>query len=209
MNATPRKDRSGRPRDPGVDRRITAAAMQVFGRVGWAGFGIEAVAREAGVGKASVYLRWNSKEDLLTEAVASRFAPIAEIDNGDVHADLLELADLLLDLFTGADGLAARRMAVESHATPGIAQRWQKVRESQVRAARAIVKRAVARGELDPRTPVTLLLDALSGAVINHAIATPPHLRARVEQDRRRYAGELVAFLLASLRQMPREVPGE
>lgn len=199
MDATSQKERSGRPRDPGVDRRITAAAMRIFGMVGWAGFNIEAVAREAGVGKASVYLRWSGKEDLLTEAVAGRFAPIAEIDTGDVRTDLLELANLLLDLFTGADGLAARRMAVESHATPGIADRWQKVRESQIHAARNIVKRAVARGELKPDTPVTLLLDTLTGAVFNHATALPPHLRPLPEQARRRYARDLVGFLLTSL----------
>lgn len=93
MNLPAPKDRGGRPRDPDVDRRIIEAALQVFGLSGWSGFSMEAVARTAGVGKASLYLRWSSKADLLTEAVASRFAPIAEIDNGDVRADLVEFAD--------------------------------------------------------------------------------------------------------------------
>ena len=122
MNLPAPKDRGGRPRDPDVDRRIIEAALQVFGLSGWSGFSMEAVARTAGVGKASLYLRWSSKADLLTEAVASRFAPIAEIDNGDVRADLVEFADLLLDLFCGPHGLAARRMAVESHIIPDIAE---------------------------------------------------------------------------------------
>ncbi|MEY9212439.1 TetR/AcrR family transcriptional regulator [Thermobifida halotolerans] len=207
MDTPPRKDRSGRPRDPDVDRRITAAALQVFGRLGWSGFSMEAVARAAGVGKASLYLRWSSKEELLTEAVASRFAPIAEIDNGDVHTDLLEFADLLMELFHGPDGLAARRMAVESRLTPGIAERWQRVRESQIRASRAIVKRAVARGELSPHTPVSLLLDALHGAVVNHSLAAPEHIRQQAAA-RRRYARRLVDFLLASLRAHTAERPG-
>jgi len=31
----------GRPRDPGVDRRIAQAALDVFGDAGWAGFAME------------------------------------------------------------------------------------------------------------------------------------------------------------------------
>ena len=44
----------GRPRDPGVDRRIAQAALDLFADAGWAGFAMEAVARRAGVGKASL-----------------------------------------------------------------------------------------------------------------------------------------------------------
>lgn len=53
MNLPAPKDRGGRPRDPDVDRRIIEAALQVFGLSGWSGFSMEAVARTAGVGKAS------------------------------------------------------------------------------------------------------------------------------------------------------------
>ena len=67
----------GRPRDPGVDRRIARAALDLFADAGWAGFAMEAVARRAGVGKASLYLRWNSKEALLTDAVTWRLARVA------------------------------------------------------------------------------------------------------------------------------------
>lgn len=193
------RDRGGRPRDPEVDRRIIAAALRVFGLSGWSGFSMEAVARTAGVGKASLYLRWTSKADLLTEAVASRFAPIAEIDNGDVRTDLVEFADLLMDLFCGPDGMAARRMAVESRIIPDITERWSRVRESQIRTSRAIVKRALARGELSPHTPVSVLLDALHGAVVNYSTAAPDHVRSDAAA-RRRYARRLVDFLLAALR---------
>lgn len=204
MNLPAPKDRGGRPRDPDVDRRIIEAALQVFDLSGWSGFSMEAVARTAGVGKASLYLRWSSKADLLTEAVASRFAPIAEIDNGDVRADLVEFADLLLDLFCGPHGLAARRMAVESHIIPDITERWNRVRESQIRASRAIVKRAVARGELSPHTPIGVLLDALHGAIVNHSIAAPEHIRSQTDA-RRRYARQLVDFLLSSLQEYTAE----
>lgn len=199
MTTTGRQpDRGGRPRDPEVDRRITDAALEVFAHLGWAGFSIEAVARSAEVGKASVYLRWSSKEELLTAAVAEVFAPLTEIDTGRVDDDLLRLAELLLDLYEGRHGLAARRMAVESQVTPGIAERWSAVRVAQVAAARRIVRRAIERGELPPDTPVTLVVDTLCGAAMLRPLAVPEQLRERADASRKRYARQLVDFVLAA-----------
>ena len=194
---TTARERSGRPRDPDVDRRVEEAAVDLFGRAGWTGFSIDAVARAAGVGKASVYLRWDSKEELLTEAVAGAFGPIAAIDTGDVREDLVALATLLLELYGGRTGPAARRMTLESGSIPGIAERWETVRRSQVSTARAIVRRAVDRGQLPEGTSASLLLDALCGAAMNRPVATPEHLRPRAEQTREKYARDLVELLLA------------
>src|SRR5580693_7891479 len=75
----------GRPRDPDVDRRVADAAVALFGEAGWAGFSMEAVARRAGVGKASIYLRWQAKEDLLAEALRRRIGMIADVDTGTLR----------------------------------------------------------------------------------------------------------------------------
>ncbi|HWG02637.1 MAG TPA: helix-turn-helix domain-containing protein, partial [Trebonia sp.] len=89
---------AGRPRDPELDRRIAQAALDLFGEAGWAGFAMEAVARRAGVGKASVYLRWSTKEALLTDAVTIRLTRVADVDTGTLRGDLTELAVQMLDL---------------------------------------------------------------------------------------------------------------
>jgi AcrR family transcriptional regulator len=41
-----------------LEERVQEAACQLYGRVGWAGFSIDAVAREAPVGYSSICLRW-------------------------------------------------------------------------------------------------------------------------------------------------------
>ena len=43
----------GRPRDPGVDRRIARAALDLFADAGWAGFAMEAVARRADLARST------------------------------------------------------------------------------------------------------------------------------------------------------------
>ena len=100
----------GRPRDPEVDRRIAQAALDLFAEAGWAGFAMEAVARRAGVGKASLYLRWNTKEALLANAVTWRLAWVADVDTGTLHGDLVELATQILDIYVGDTGRVALRL---------------------------------------------------------------------------------------------------
>jgi AcrR family transcriptional regulator len=186
----------GRPRDPGVDRRIAQAALDVFADAGWAGFSMETVARRAGVGKASLYLRWNSKETLLTDAVTMRLARVADVDTGTLVGDLVELADQMLEIYAGDTGRAALRLSLEAAAIPGVAEHYEDMRLAQTRAARAIVRRGIARGELPAATSVTLLLDTLIGGAMMHAITTPADKRAALAGDTRRHARRLVDFLL-------------
>jgi AcrR family transcriptional regulator len=180
----------GRPRDPQVDRRIAQAALDVFGDLGWAGFAMEAVARRAGVGKASLYLRWSSKEALLSDALTTGLVRISDVDTGTVHGDLAELATQMIDLYGGPASRAAMRLNLEARAIPGIAENYAAMRTAQTRAARAIVRRGIDRGELPPGTSVTLLLDTLVGGAMMHALNTPAEKRTPG------HARDLVDFLL-------------
>ena len=186
---------AGRPRDPELDRRIAEAALDLFADAGWAGFAMEAVARRAGVGKATVYLRWSSKEALLTDAVTLLLARVADVDTGTLRGDLVELAAQMLDLYAGRTSRAALRLNVEASAIPGVAEHYEAIRRSSVLAARAIVRRGIARGELPADTPVTLLLDTLAGGAMMHALTTPPDKVPDLTRDTSAYAEQLVGFL--------------
>jgi AcrR family transcriptional regulator len=189
----------GRPRDPDLDRRIAEAALDVFGDAGWAGFAMETVARRAGVGKASLYLRWSSKEALLTDAVTLRFTQVTDVDTGTLRGDLTELAVQMLDLYAGRSGRASMRLGLEAELIPGVAEHYAGLRRSHVLAARAIVRRGIERGELAPDVPVTLLLDTLAGGAMMHALTTPPERLADLARDVRAHAERLVGFLLGAV----------
>jgi AcrR family transcriptional regulator len=189
----------GRPRDPEVDRRIAQAALDVFGDAGWAGFAMEAVAKRAGVGKASLYLRWSNKEALLTDALTAGLPRISDVDTGSLHGDLAELATQILDLYLGPANRAAMRLNLEATTIPGIAEHYEALRTSQVLAARAIVRRGIDRGELPGTVPITLLLDTLVGGAMMHAMTTPADRRAALAGDTATHARRLVDFLLHSV----------
>jgi len=196
---TPGRPTPGRPRDPDVDRKIAQAALDLFGEAGWTGFAMEAVARRAGVGKASLYLRWSSKQALLVDALSLRMARVTDVDTGTLRGDLTEFAVQMLDLYAGPASRAALRLSLEADAIPGVAEHYKEMGRSQVLAARAMVRRGIARGELATDTPVTLLLDTLAGGAMMHALTTPADHRASLTRDIRAHAERLVSFLLRAV----------
>lgn len=189
----------GRPRDQQVDRRVTAAAVELFGEQGWTAFSIEAVARRAGVGKASVYLRWRSKEELLAEALAMRLGPISDVDTGTLRGDLVQLVRQLVGLYSGEHGNAALRLGLEARRIPQLAQRHEEMAQAQILAARAIVRRGIRRGEVPEDISVTFLLDALCGGAMNHALTVPTALRTSRSETAGDYAEQFVDFVLAAV----------
>jgi AcrR family transcriptional regulator len=190
---------AGRPRDPEVDRRVADAAVALFGEAGWAGFSVEAVAKRACVGKASIYLRWTTKEALLVDALRRRVGTIAEVDTGSLRGDLIKLACQMLDLYLGDAGRAALRLRLEGDLIPGLAEQLNALQTSQVLAARGIVRRGIRRGEIPEGTSITLLLDTLVGGATTHAHAAPKDLRDTLRAGTTRYAEQLVDFLLTAV----------
>ena len=103
----------GRPADPGIERRVLAAALTVYGEVGWAGFTLDRVARRAPVGKAALYRRWPTKEDLLLAALEHLAEPPGdEADPTDLRGCLIGMTEQVIDMFgfqKGSNGLGLTR----------------------------------------------------------------------------------------------------
>jgi AcrR family transcriptional regulator len=189
---------AGRPRDPDVNRRVADAAITLFGETGWAGFSVDAVAKRASVGKASIYLRWQTKEALLVEALRLRVGIIDDVDTGSLREDLVRLARQILGLYLGDAGRAALRLDLEGDLIPGLADRLRALRTSQVLAARGIVRRGISRGEIPADTSITMLLDTLVGGATTHVRNTPMERQEALREDAARYAEQLVDFLLSA-----------
>lgn len=189
----------GRPRDAGLDERVYQAALALYGRVGWSGFSIEAVARAGRVGKASIYLRWSSKAELLTEAVASVIADTSAIDTGSLRSDLIALGMTNVKTSFGPYADAFLRLNGEAHHIPELAAHWEEMRGRQVMAARSIVRQAIKRGDLPGDASATLLLDAIFGGVLMNALSAPPYLRERAKAEAHAHLEGLVDLVLAGI----------
>src|SRR3954451_561491 len=90
----------GATRRRGVDLEtaILDATLDILAEHGMAGLTMEGVAAAAHTGKASVYRRWPSKEDLLVDAMTRACPPIPESpDTGSLREDLLVQLRIMLE----------------------------------------------------------------------------------------------------------------
>jgi TetR/AcrR family transcriptional repressor of mexJK operon len=136
---------------------ILAAAKRTFLAAGFGAVSMDAIAREAGVSKATVYAHFAGKEDLFgaviereCERYFSRFSA-GELDLGDVRASLTVLGRRFLELLLSPDGIALHRIILgEVTRFPGLGEVfWRAGPERQRVQIEAFLKSAAASGTLD------------------------------------------------------------
>jgi AcrR family transcriptional regulator len=95
---------------------ILAAAKREFLAGGFGAVSMDAIAREAGVSKATVYAHFGSKEELFGAVIGreceQRFAGLSagELDPRDLRASLTVLGRRFLDLVLSPDAIALHRI---------------------------------------------------------------------------------------------------
>src|SRR5262245_54764383 len=155
----------GRPRSATAHAAILDATVALFIERGFDGMSMEAVAANAGVGKATIYRRWPTKEDLVVDAVARVFTEGARPDTGTVRQDLIEsVRELHILMSSSLTGNVFPRMATEiAHGSP----LGRLYAERIIGPRRAVfeeeLRRGIQRGELAETTDVELAIDQLVG----------------------------------------------
>jgi AcrR family transcriptional regulator len=165
--------RRGRPRDPDVEPRIRRYAVQLLLERGFDGMTVDDVAEAAGVGKATIYRRWASKEQLANDAMTDLFdIEIPDADTGSIAGDLRQVYTDALTLVNSERGLALIRLAVsEAGRDERSAAIYHDFLERRIALTRAALERARARGEPVRRTvdPV-LMVQWLAGVFVIRAL---------------------------------------
>ena len=179
----PRRSRGrGRPRIEGAEAKILAAALDEYGERGWSGFTMDAVARRAGVGKSTVYLRWHDKDELLTAAVTNRGMELTDADTGSLEGDLRQLALNLLRHFHATEGWAAVRVTFDNaSSSERLGNFAEAVTEVHGRQVELICQRAVERGEMIEGFPPGVVTEAIYGAALINSLSM--RLEGRTDTD--------------------------
>ena len=194
---TPRP-RRGRPRKEGAEEQILEAALEEYAEHGWAGFTMDAVARRAGVGKSTVYLRWRDKDSLLTAAVTARSGYIEAVDTGAFRTDLEALAGNLFRFFLDPVGWASLRISVDAAGSPSPLGRFSEAVTGQHwQAAATIVQRAIERRQAPADVPGQTLVECLYGAITMQALSLSGDDRSLNDDQIRERVRPVVDFVLA------------
>lgn len=169
---------AGRPRDMIAAQAILDATVALLPTLGYPALSIEAIARRAGVGKATIYRWWGSKALLVYEAVFTGAEATPLPDTGNLADDLRFVLERLVAEFAAPVAASALPgLLADVGADPELrAQIEARFLQPAYAHIAALFERAVARGEINPDLPFTLILDTLTGLVLYRALLARPPL---------------------------------
>lgn len=195
----PRRGR-GRPRTPGAEKRIIDAALEEYGEHGWSGFTMDGVARRAGVGKSTVYLRWQDKDSLLTDAVSTASSALGAVNTGSLRGDLHALAVNLYQHYRDPAGWASLRIIIDSAGAPQRLGRFSEdVGDVQVEYVEQMLARAVERGEITPHVAPGSLAECMYGSVMMQSLGLRLESKTLTDEDIQERSDQLVDLVLNGL----------
>ncbi|MDW4905787.1 TetR/AcrR family transcriptional regulator [Streptomyces sp. ADMS] len=158
----------GRPRSRNADTAILKATVSLLGESGFQGLTMEQVARRAGVGRATVYRRWKTKEEMIINALDSLMADFDVPETGDLHGDLFAMTCWLRDgLLNAPEGRLLPHLAAQAVSDPNFPTSHM---ETWVCPWRDAVERVLVGGQdmglVRKDVNVTGIVDMLGGVVI-------------------------------------------
>ncbi|MDX3645179.1 TetR/AcrR family transcriptional regulator [Streptomyces sp. MB09-02B] len=163
--AAPAPTVSPRRRGAVLERAILDAALEQLSTVGWSGLTMEGVAAGAQTGKAAVYRRWPSKEDLVADALQAGLPRFEEApDLGSVREDLLALCRQAREAMFSRPGFALRSVIHECDTMQ--AERFhgviiEGVVEPTVKLLREVIERGIRRSEVRLDAANSYVFDAI------------------------------------------------
>jgi AcrR family transcriptional regulator len=158
----------GRPRSETARAAILGASIALIREVGYDAVTMEGIAARAGVGKATVYRWWKTREALVVEAIGRIVAAVPDPDTGSTRDDLMVLMRATLRMY--ADPATAALLSGLVAAMARSAPIADAVRGGFVGMRRAamerVLERGVLRGDLRADMDRALALDLLSGPLL-------------------------------------------
>ena len=201
----------GRPRSEATRQRILASTMGLLGNQSVPAITIEAIARDAGVSKATIYRWWNSKALVVIDAFIEHHVVQTPMrrDVAPGEAIAQHMASLI-EQFSGPSGRIAAQIVAEGQSDPEVLREF---RERFHYGRRAIVREVLVQwcssGDISRSTDVEMLMDLLYAPIyfrllighapLDHAFArehisyafsllgaAPPSIAAHSKQAARR-----------------------
>lgn len=144
---------------------VLGATFEELAVYGWGGLRIEGVAQRSGVNKTTIYRRWPTKRELVVAAILHAAPPADPVDLGDVQRDLIAMTERSVAWFSSERGRGLARMMLVERADPEVQALVQQLRTGYIDARRAVLRRAVDRGELPAEVDAELIVDLIHAYV--------------------------------------------
>ncbi|HET7326092.1 MAG TPA: TetR/AcrR family transcriptional regulator [Nocardioidaceae bacterium] len=177
-----------------VRAAVLSAVVAEVQRAGFAGLSMERIAGRAGVNKTTLYRRWGSRAELISDLVAELAArEIPVPDTGSLMEDLRALMHGVVTALASLEGAAlVRGVVLEAEHADDLREAAARFWSERFAGAAAVVRRGMRRGEVSADCDVDLLVERL---------VAPMYLRRFVTQQPvdRAYADRVLAATMGPI----------
>ena len=162
----------GRPRSEASHHAIIQATLELLVESGYRSLTMEAVRDRAGIGKATIYRRWSSKEELVRDAIVFVHDDFVAPDTGSLRGDYEGMARAVVAAAqkAGAATFMPRLLGDAANDPELHAIFYEHLVAPRRRQTRIVLERAIARGELRDDLDVELMMDLFAGPVVYRLI---------------------------------------
>lgn len=146
---------------------------------------VERVANIAGVGKTTIYRRYESKEELAAAAMRSLTDNLGPPpDTGSARDDIVEMLVQNQTAMVQGPGMSVMgALLVEERRNPELLELFRaRIMRPRRNEAVKILQRGVERGEIRPETDLEATVYAMVGATIARHILGAPQNRTQIEK---------------------------
>jgi len=176
---------AGRPRSEETRRMILKSVLALLEKETLQGITMEAIAKEAGVSKATIYRWWSSKAlvviDAFIEHHVIRTPMRRDLPPGEAIAQHMRA---LVEQYSGWGGRIVAQIIAEAQADPAIGREF---RERFHYGRRAVVREVLDEwrrtGEIDPETDIEMLMDVLYSPIYMRLLVGHAPLDGRFIDD--------------------------
>jgi AcrR family transcriptional regulator len=151
---------------PEKTEAIIGAFFSELADIGYERLTMDRVAARAGVGKAALYRRWPSKQQMLIDLV-DQFATAAVLppDTGSLRGDVIAIADQAITVLSKSFvRRVIQSLVAEARHSPELAAvLTERFINPRRQAGDQMLRRAIERGEISPDTDLELAQDIIGG----------------------------------------------
>ena len=167
MPGAPEINKPGRPRSEESKAAILDATWKLLQATTLKKLSIEAIARESGVGKTTIYRWWPNKVAVVMDAFVENVLPITPFpENVSATEAIAQQMASLIKAFSGDRGRIVAQIIAEGQADPealtSYRDRFIYLRRA---AAKSIIQQGIENGEFDPNLDPELAIDILYGPI--------------------------------------------
>ncbi|WP_319412302.1 TetR/AcrR family transcriptional regulator [uncultured Cohaesibacter sp.] len=181
----------GAKKNPQTEIAILEATAQIIKEKGISGLKMEAVARKAKAGKATLYRWWPTRGALLLALYQRKKPQLNYADTGSLHEDLLHFTHDLIAIWKGENGLFFKAIIAESQSDPDVAEQLKRYHAERLEALSALFSRAQTRGEIpqheNPAIRAEMLMNLLWQRLLNNGLEEDidEHILVLANSDRK------------------------